>query len=85
MEKINVSFSGDVAVVTFTQPKFLDVIDIQQLDCELFEVADSSPSTILLDMSAVNLLSSAALNRLIMLHKCSKAKGKELQLAGITP
>ena len=50
-------------MVTFSQPKFLDDGDIQQLGDELFQVVDSGVEKILLDMSAVEFLSSAGLNR----------------------
>ena len=66
MEKISLSQNGDVTVVTFSQPKFLDDGDIQQLGDELFQVVDSGVEKILLDMSTVGFLSSAALNRFII-------------------
>ena len=84
MEKISLSPNGDVTVVAFTQPKFLDDTDIQQMGDELFQVVDSGVEKILLDMSTVEFLSSAALNRFIMLHKKVKGTGGELRLAGVT-
>ena len=69
MDKISLSQNGDVTVVTFTQPKFLDDGDIQQMGDELFQVVDSNIEKLVLDMSTVEFLSSAALNRFIMLHK----------------
>ena len=84
MEKISLSQNGDVTVVTFAQPKFLDDGDIQQMGDELFQVVDSGVEKILLDMSTVQFLSSAALNRFINLHKRVKNAGGELRLVSIT-
>ncbi|MAT13501.1 MAG: anti-anti-sigma factor [Rhodopirellula sp.] len=85
MEKISLSQNGDVTVVAFSQPKFLDDGDIIQMGDELFQVVDSGVEKILLDMSNVHFLSSAALNRFIMLHKKVKGVGSELRLVAVTP
>ncbi|MBA63083.1 MAG: anti-anti-sigma factor [Planctomycetaceae bacterium] len=85
MEKISLSQNGDVTVVAFSQPKFLDDGDIQQMGDELFEVVDSGVKRILLDMSTVQFLSSAALNRFIMLHKRVQKAGSALRLVSVTP
>ena len=53
MDKISLSQNGDVTVVTFTQPKFLDDGDIQQMGDELFQVVDSNVEKLVLDMSTV--------------------------------
>ncbi|MCH2598337.1 MAG: STAS domain-containing protein [Pirellulaceae bacterium] len=84
MDKISLSQNGDVTVVTFTQPKFLDDGDIQQMGDELFQVVDSNIEKLVLDMSTVEFLSSAALNRFIMLHKKIKGAGGELRLVSVT-
>ena len=85
MEKISLSQNGDVTVVAFSQPKFLDDGDIQQMGDELFQVVDSGVEKIMLDMSTVQFLSSAALNRLIMLHKRVKTTGAALRMVSVTP
>ena len=71
-------------MVAFSQPKFLDDGDIQQMGDELFQVVDSGDEKILLDMSTIEFLSSAGLNRFIMLHKKVKNAGGELRLVNVT-
>ncbi|MEC7566824.1 MAG: STAS domain-containing protein [Planctomycetota bacterium] len=84
MQQIEVSQNGEVTVVQFKSNKYLATDDIQQLGDELFQVVDDGSTQVVLDMSAIDFLSSAALNRLIMLNKKFKDVGGALRLSGLT-
>jgi len=77
---------GDVTVVRFRHHKILDDIDIQELGQELFRLVERDGRLrLLLDFSAVDFLSSAALGKLITLDKKVKAHGGTLKLSNIRP
>lgn len=77
---------GDVTVVRFRHHKIIDDVDIQALGQELFRLVEQDGRRrLLLDFSAVNFLSSAALGKLITLDKKVKAHGGTLKLSNIRP
>jgi len=77
---------GDVTVVRFRDRKIVEDINIQQLGQELFQLAEAANCTkLLLNFSAVDFLSSAALGKLITLDKKVKAHGGALKLSNIHP
>lgn len=84
--RIDVSKTGDVSVITFTDPKILDEVVIQELGSELFALVDAdNRKTILLDFAGVEFLSSAALGKLITFdRKLKTAKGR-LKVCGLVP
>ncbi len=83
---LEVSEVGDVTVVRFIDRKILDEATIQELGHELFNlVEEENRSKLLLNFSAVEFLSSAALGKLITLDKKVKAHGGKLKLANIRP
>ena len=84
MEQIELNQNGDCTVVQFKRNKYLASDDIQQMGEELFQVVADGATQVVLDMSAVEFLSSAALNRLSMLNKKFKDVDGALRLSGLT-
>jgi len=84
MYEIELNMNGEITVVQFKRNKYLASEDIQQMGDELFQVVADGATQVVLDMSAVEFLSSAALNRLIMLNKKFKDVGGALRLSGLT-
>jgi anti-sigma B factor antagonist len=77
---------GDVAVVRFRENKIVEDINIQELGQEMFRLVEvDGRDRLLLDFSAVDFLSSAALGKLITLDKKMKAHGGVLKLSNIRP
>ncbi len=84
--RLDVSEVGDVTVVRFRDHKIIEDINIQELGQELFRLIEAdSRDRLLLDFSAVDFLSSAALGKLITLDKKMKAHGGILKLSNIRP
>jgi anti-sigma B factor antagonist len=84
--RLEVSKTGEVSVVTFTDQKILDEAAIQELGAELFALVEhDNRKTILLDFTGVEFLSSAALGKLITFdRKLKTAKGR-LKMCGLAP
>lgn len=83
---IDVSEVGEVNVVRFTDAQILDEVDIQELGEELFALIErENLSSLLLNFTNVEFLSSAALGKLISLDKKVKAAGGKLKLSNIRP
>lgn len=84
--RLEVEDVGDVAVVKFIDKKILDEPNIQMIAEQLFELVDEDRRhKILLDFSAVDYLSSAALGKLITLNKKIKSVSGQLKLSNIRP
>ena len=85
-QRISCDVIDDVAVVQFKDRKILDEGVIQDLGRELFGlVEEAKHKKILLDFTNVEFLSSAALGKLISMHKkVEQAEGK-LQMCSIRP
>ena len=84
--RIEVSESGDVAIVRFVDRKILDAANIQELGDELFSLIEvDNRKNLLLNFSNVEFLSSAALNKLIILERKVKAHGGKLKLSNLRP
>jgi anti-sigma B factor antagonist len=82
--RLDVSEVGDVTVVRFRDRKIIEDINIQELGQELFRLVETDGRRrLLLDFSAVDFLSSAALGKLITLDKKMKSHGGFLKLANI--
>ena len=83
---IDISEVGEVSVVRFTDAQILDEVDIQELGEELFALVErDNRSSLLLNFTNVEFLSSAALGKLISLDKKVKAAGGKLKLSNIRP
>ena len=84
--RIAVSESGDITIVNFIDRKILDESNIHELGQELFALVEKeNRKKLLLNFSAVEFLSSAALGKLINLDKKVKANSGVLKLSNIRP
>lgn len=83
------SFSGtggDVTLVRFVDRKIIDATNIQELGDELFALVEKEAKKLLvLNFSNVEFLSSAALNKLIILEKKVKAHTGKMRLCNLRP
>ena len=84
--RLQVNQVNDVTVVRFVDRKILDEANIQELGQEMFRlVEEDHRQKLLLNFSTVEFLSSAALGKLITLHKKVKDHGGKLKLTNIRP
>lgn len=85
-QRIDVSKTGDVSIVTFRDRKILDEAVIQELGAELFALVEvDNRKTILLDFAGVEFLSSAALGKLITFDRKVKTSKGRLKMCGVAP
>ncbi|MCA9051965.1 MAG: STAS domain-containing protein [Planctomycetaceae bacterium] len=77
-QRIDIEEVGNVTVARFLDKKILDEANIDKIGQELFGLVDTDGrKNIVLDFSLVEYLSSAALGKLITMHKkVMAAKGK---------
>ena len=84
--RIEVTKVGDVTVVNFVDGEIRGELSIEQLGQELLQLVEQDHRTeILLNFSNIDFLSSAALVKLITLHKTIKSRGGQLKLSNIRP
>jgi len=84
--RIETSEVRGVTVVNFVERKILDAAQIQELGEELLHLVDDDGNKdVLLDFDKVEFLSSAALNKLIILDKKIKAKSGQLRFCNLMP
>jgi len=82
--RLEVEDIGDVTVVNFVDRRILDEQNIQVIGDQLFSLVDEvGRRKILLNFGNVEFLSSAALGKLIALHKKLQAVGGRLVLCNI--
>ncbi len=82
--RLEVEDIGDVTVVNFVDRRILDEQNIQVIGEQLFSLVDEvGRKKILLNFGNVEFLSSAALGKLIALHKKLQAVGGRLILCNI--
>ena len=85
-QRLDVSEVGDVTVVRFMDRRILDATNIEELGLELFDLVEQeNRKKLLLNFSDVEFLSSAALNKLIILDKKMKAGGGAMKLSNLRP
>jgi anti-sigma B factor antagonist len=85
-QRIEVSEIRGITVASFVERKILEAAHILQLGEELQRLIEKDGTRdLLLDFSNVEFLSSAALNKLIILDKKVKLKSGQLKLCGMTP
>ena len=85
-QRIQVREIDGVAVVRFADRKILDELIIQELGRELFSlVEEENRKNVLLNFTNVEFLSSAALGKLISLHKKVERASGNLKLSNIRP
>lgn len=84
--RIDISEVSGVTVARFVDKKILDETNIADIGNQLFGLVDEDGRTkIILDFTAVEYLSSAALGKLITMDKKVKAASGKLRLAHIRP
>lgn len=84
--RLEVSEVGTVTVVRFVDRKILDAANIQELGEELFGLVEQDHrKNLLLNFSNVEFMSSAALNKLIVLNKKVQGAGGKLRLSNLRP
>ena len=77
---------GNITIIQFVERKILDSTSIQEMGDELFSLLDGTENVrLLLNFSAVEFLSSAALNKLIILDKKVKGAAGQLKIAHLCP
>ncbi len=85
-QRLDINEVDDITVVHFRDHKIIEDLRIQELSKDLFQLVDGDNRTkIVLNFSAVDLLSSAALGTLIKLYKKMNAKSGTLVLCCIKP
>jgi anti-sigma B factor antagonist len=85
-ERLDVSEVGDVTVVRFLERRILDATNIEELGGELFGLIErENRQKLLLNFHDVEFLSSAALNKLIILDKKLRDRGGLLKLSNLRP
>lgn len=78
--------AGNVAMVKVLDRKIIDAANIQELGDELFSLVEKeSQKNLILNFAQVEFLSSAALNKLIILDKKVKASGGKMRLCNLKP
>jgi len=84
--RIETSEVRGVTIVNFIDRKILEAAHIQELGEELQHLVDHDGNKdLLLDFNSVEFLSSAALNKLIILDKKVKGKSGKLKLCNLMP
>ncbi|MCR9293986.1 MAG: STAS domain-containing protein [bacterium] len=79
--RITVVTIGDLATVRFNDKKIVDSASIEEMGAELMSLVDKDKMKhILLNFEGVEFLSSAALNKLILIDKKVKQAGGNLRL-----
>ncbi len=84
--KINVNYTENATVVTFTDEKILEDKEIRELKEAVMSIVDQpAPSNIVLDFDNVRFLSSAVLGLLIRISKKVYEQNGRLRLCNISP
>lgn len=84
--RVTISEVGDATVVRFKDRKILDAASIQEMGEELFALIEKEDrKRLALNFENVEFLSSAALNKLIILDKKAKATGGKLKFCNLRP
>lgn len=81
---IEVTHSGEVARIRWAVPKLVDSTMIYQVGDRLLElVGDDRVRELQLDLSAAKFLSSAMLDRFVVVHKRATKSGKRMVLENV--
>ena len=84
-ERLKVEQVGDVTVVNFLDKRILDEPTIQAIAEQLFSLVDDGKRRLLLNFSNVEYMSSAALGKLINLHKKLHVLQGKLAMCNVIP
>jgi len=84
--RVAITEDGNVTLVRFVDRKIIDAANIQEMGEELFGLIErENRKQLLLSFANVEFLSSAALNKLIVLDRKVKAAGGKLALSNLRP
>jgi anti-sigma B factor antagonist len=84
--RLEVSEVGDITVVRFMDRRILEATNIEELGSELFGLIEREHrKNLLLNFSGVEFLSSAALNKLIVLEQKVKRISGKLKMSNLRP
>jgi anti-sigma B factor antagonist len=84
--RISIEYAENATIVTFTDERILEEIDIQVLQESIISIIDQAEKmNLILDFRNVRLLSSAVLGLLIRISKKIYEEGGELRLCNISP
>lgn len=76
--------AGDVTVVRLNDPRIVEESVIRELGDELMSVVEKEKRNFLVvNFAKVEFLSSAALNKLILLERAAKAAGGKIRVCGL--
>lgn len=82
--RLELSEVGEITVVRFVDRRILDATSIEGLGAELYSLVEQdNRKNLLLNFAGVEFLSSAALNKLIILDRKVKRAGGKLKLANL--
>lgn len=82
--RLSVTKIGELASVRFNDKKIVDSGNIEEMGAEMFSIVDVDHlKHVLLIFDGVEFLSSAALNKLILMDKKVKQAGGVLRLCGL--
>src|SRR5262245_61906084 len=85
-QPVEVTRSGDAARVRWTVPKLVDSTVIYQVGDQLLALlSDSQVQKLELDLAAVKFLSSAMLDRFVVVHRRATQAGKRMVLENVRP
>jgi anti-anti-sigma factor len=85
-EPVEVTRSGDAACVRWTVPKMVDSTIIYQVGERLLALlGDKQVQKLDLDLAAVKFLSSAMLDRFVVVHRRASQMGKRMVLQNVRP
>lgn len=85
-QRLDVSEVGDVTIVRLRDQTISEDRSIQEMGESLFHLVEGEGrKKLILSLSSVHFLSSAALGKLIVLHKKAKSRGSMLKLSNICP
>ena len=77
---------GELATVRFTDKKIVDSANIEEMGTEMFSIVEKDHMKhVLLNFDGVEFMSSAALNKLILMDKKVKSVGGVLRLCNLKP
>lgn len=82
--RLTVNTTGELAVVRFLDKKIVDSGNIEEMGAEMFSIVEVDHlKHVLLNFEGVEFLSSAALNKLILMDKKVKQVGGILRLCNL--
>ena len=86
ISETEIDYIGNVTVVRFCEPRIGDLLAVEELGRELYELIEQRVNRkLVLDFSGVRFFSSAAIGKLISLNGRLKALGGVLKLCNLPP